>query len=141
MKDATRKKLASCAVVAAAFGLLYLLSMTVWKDVYLFEWTAWHKYLYIWAVALAFGAGGLTTVAYSVTLGNLAGILLGQFLGDFLVAQKVAKLPPNAGNAEVYLANYHHGAFIWAATVLAFFLIGLTVALWRKWKRPRETPE
>lgn len=117
---------------AVVFGLLYILSRTLLANVYLFEWTARHYYLLLWVAALALGFSKAKILSYSITLGNLVGLVIGQLLGDFIVAQRVAQLPPDVGGSTQYWANYHHGVLIWLIVVLAFFLAGLVLNRWFK---------
>lgn len=134
-----KPKLRSCAIVVAVFGVLYLLGHTCLRNVYLFEWTARNNYLFIWVVALAAALDGAAVLSYAITLGNVVGILFGQFFGDFLVAQKVAKLAPDASSDMRSWAYLHHGAFLWLGVVLAFFLGGLVLNWWVK-KRQHPAP-
>ena len=61
---------------------LYLLSQTVLSKLYLFRWTATHHYLYVWIFSTVLLYCKKYIVSFSITFGNLFGILIGQFFGD-----------------------------------------------------------
>lgn len=127
-----KERLVPAAVTAATFGSLYLLGQTWLKNIYLFEWTARHNYLFLWAAALVLALLGKAILSYSITLGSLVGVLFGQLFGDFLVAQKVAKLSPGASDSAVYQAHYHHGVWIWLCVIFLFFAVGVLISLRQK---------
>ena len=132
-----KKRLIPTAATVVVFALLCLLGRTWLKNLYLFEWTARHNYLYLWAAVLVLALLGESILAWSITAGNLAGVVLGQCLGDVLVAQKVAKLPPDASDSAVYQAHYHHGVWIWLCVVFAFFVAGVLVSVWQRRKQDK----
>lgn len=114
---------------AAVFGILYLLSMTLLNKVYLFEWTARNLYCYVWAIAAVLIVFDKLIVSYSVTFGNLIGILIGQFLGDFIRSQRMKQITPETTSDVEYLLSYHHGAFIWAITILVCLAAGIAAQI------------
>lgn len=82
-------------LVFLAYGSCYLLSQTVLHEIYLFEWTADHFYLYLWVIPAAFCFLEMFRAAISTTIGNWAGILIGQVLGDFIIKINAAKITPD----------------------------------------------
>ena len=57
MKNTASKKktcLGFLLIVFLAYVVCYLLSQTVFHEVYLFEWTAAHYYLCLWVASVAF---------------------------------------------------------------------------------------
>lgn len=137
------EQLMTCGIVTAAFAALWLVCLLL-RDIYLFGWALQNgKGLFLilgWGLALLLGAFGLRLLAYFVTLGNVVGVFFGQYFGDFLVARKVAQLPPDPSNSEYYLAHSHPGAFLWVIAALVFLLAGLNLTLWQRHKRRREQP-
>lgn len=130
------KKLVCLLTTALLFLILYGLSMTALQDFYLFEWTARHKYIGLWAIALVLLLLGKLFLAYAVALGNLAGILTGQFLGDWLRAQSIQKITPDMNAETVYRMYHHPGVEIWLAVVALFVLASALLHLARKRSQP-----
>ena len=93
-------------------------------DVYLFEWTGRRFYLYIW-VSLPFFIFVLKdfVAAWIITIGNLAGVVIGQLWGDYLIYINSFKITPEMDAEMVYHLQYHYGAFIWLFIILACFIL------------------
>ncbi len=88
MKNTASKKktcLGFLLIVFLAYVVCYLLSQTVFHEVYLFEWTAAHYYLCLWVASVAFCFLEMYRAALITTAGNWTGILIGQVLGDFII--------------------------------------------------------
>lgn len=104
-------------VIFGAFFCLYGLSTTVFCNLYVLNWTAQNRYLYIWIPILLLGIFGQRLLSYILTAGNIIGNVIGQVLGD-------------------YLENYHHpGVFIWIEIVFISLIIGIfakVIIYWRK---------
>lgn len=126
------KQLVCLLTTAFLFLALYGLSMTTLQDFYLFEWTARHKYIGLWAVALLFLLMGKLFLSYAVALG----ILAGQFLGDWLRAQSIQKITPDMNAETVYHMYHHPGVEIWLAVVALFVLVSILLHLARRKAKP-----
>lgn len=88
MKNTASKKktcLGFLLIVFLAYVVCYLLSQTVFHEIYLFEWTAAHYYLCVWVASVTFCFLEMYKAALITTAGNWAGILIGQVLGDFII--------------------------------------------------------
>ena len=119
-----RKALIQRVIHIMAHGLVYLLLYHVTsvvnemslsqdpKGMYLFGWTVHNKYWYIWVVSLALALIGSKIWAWTITFGNLAGVVIGQFLGDLLY------------QLGFFHDGFHPGFRIWILFVLASFAIG-----------------
>ena len=114
-------------IVFFAYVLCYLLSQTVLHEIYLFEWTASHYYLYLWAAPITFCFLEMYKAALITTIGNWAGILIGQVLGDFIIKINVAKIKPDMYAGKVWQLRTHYGVLIWLAVFLVSFIIGIIV--------------
>lgn len=124
-----KHKTIAAIAAAAVFGGLYLLSMTLLNRVYLFEWTARNLYCYVWAAVAVLIVLDKLTVAYAVTLGNLAGVIIGQLLGDFIVSER-AKLITHDTSAEMaYLLSSHDGTMIWGIVLVFFTAAGFAAQI------------
>lgn len=119
-------------ISAALYGGLYLLSRTCLREMYLFEWTARNNYLYLWVGSLLLLLCGRELLSLSLTVGNIAGILVGQIVGDWLRARNIAKVTPEMDPAMKAQLYHHPGFELWLATVLVFFCADLLVTVWKK---------
>lgn len=108
-----------------SFVIIYILSRTVFSDIYLLEWTADKYYLYIWVPVLLFSLLRKTILSLSLTIGNVIGILLGQILGDIIRDINMQKITETMKEEQKYLLMSHKGVFIWIFTILAFLLLGV----------------
>lgn len=104
-------------VICGIFFCLYGLSMTVLSDIYVLNWTAQNRYVYLWIPILLLVIFEQRLLSYILTVGNIIGIVIGQILGD-------------------YLMDYHHpGVFIWIEVVFFSLIIGIlakVIICWRK---------
>lgn len=80
-----RKLVSDFADRILGYVVCYLLSQTVFHEIYLFEWTAAHYYLCVWVASVTFCFLEMYKAALITTAGNWAGILIGQVLGDFII--------------------------------------------------------
>ena len=65
--------------------------------------------------------------AFITTVGNGAGILLGQLLGDFIIKINAAKITPDLYIGKVWQLKTHYGVLIWLVVFLLSILIGIRV--------------
>ena len=109
------------------FTALYLASKTVLSQLYLFEWTARHHYLYIWIFSIILLYCKKFIISFSITFGNLFGLLIGQFFGDFIRYKNILKITA-AMSSEQKDSLYHHpGVEYWITTIIIFTIIGILV--------------
>lgn len=104
MKNTASKKktcLGFLLIVFLAYVVCYLLSQTVFHEVYLFEWTAAHYYLCLWVASVTFCFLEMYRAALITTAGNWTGILIGQVLGDFIIKINATKITP-----DMYIGKY-----------------------------------
>ena len=114
-------------IVFSAYVLCYFLSQTVFHEIYLFEWTADHCYLFLWAVPVTFCFLKMYKAALITVIGNWTGILIGQLLGDFIIKINAAKITPDMYIGKVWQLRTHYGVLIWLAVFLISFMIGIIV--------------
>ena len=114
-------------IVFSAYMLCYLLSQTVLHEIYLFQWTADHCYLWLWAASVTFCFLEMYKAALITTIGNWAGILIGQVLGDFIIKINAAKITPDMYVGKVWQLKTHYGVLIWLAVFLVSFIIGIMI--------------
>ncbi len=124
-----KSRITAAAAVAVVFGGLYALSRTLMQNVYLFEWTARNLYFFFWIPALVLALFGKTVISNAITFGNLAGVIIGQLLGDFIVSQNAKLITPDTTPDREYLLLSHPGSFIWIITVLVFAAVGIVLQI------------
>lgn len=110
-----------------AYVVCYLLSQTVFHEVYLFEWTAAHYYLCLWVASVTFCFLEMYRAALITTAGNWTGILIGQVLGDFIIKINATKITPDMYIGKVWQLKAHYGVLIWLLVFLLSFIIGMLV--------------
>ena len=114
-------------IVFSAYMLCCFLSQTVFHKIYLFEWTADHYYLFLWAVPVTFCFLEMYKAALITTIGNWAGILIGQLLGDFIIKINAAKITPDMYVGKVWQFKTHYGVLIWLSVFLVSCIIGIII--------------
>lgn len=116
----------NCFINLLMFTILRHLSYTKYTS-YCFNWTAENNYLYIWVLVLFLVFFKKYVIAYSLSIGNLLGVIAGQHLGDYIITINLSKITSYTSNEEAYHLNYHYGIFIWSIIVIVFFIIGIIV--------------
>ena len=114
-------------IVFSAYVLCYFLSQTVFHGIYLFEWTANHYYLCLWAAPVTFCFLEKYKAALITAIGNWAGILIGQSLGDFIIKVNAARITPDMYVGKVWQLKTHYGVLIWLADFLLSFIVGIRI--------------
>lgn len=120
MKNTASKKktcLGFLLIVFLAYVVCYLLSQTVFHEIYLFEWTAAHYYLCVWVASVTFCFLEMYKAALITTAGNWAGILIGQVLGDFIIKINATKITP-----DIYRKSMAAQDTLWSFDLAARFL-------------------
>ena len=125
-----------------AFGVIFSLSKLFLKDLYVFNWAANQKYMYIWILVLLLIYHEKKLIAHFLVWGNVAGLLFGQIYGDILLTRSVAKIKPDMDSGTIYRLSCHQGAFIWAKVLIVSLVIGLLIEWYKKriMKKKNKTP-
>lgn len=118
-------KFIALGICAAVYLGLYLISVTLLGKVYTFDYLAVNLYYYNWISVIVLIALNKTVISYFITLGNLAGAIIGEVLGSGILNLRMNTLTPDSSVEEVYFKSTHYGAFIWLITLLAFVVIGI----------------
>lgn len=106
-----------------SFAVLYIISMTVLKEIYLFEWTARHLYIFLWVFVLILTFNRKYLISIAIAIGNIVGIIAGQFLGDYIRDERIRSISNNMTNEEIYKLQHHPGVEIWVATIFIFVIL------------------
>lgn len=109
------------------FAGLFAISKLFLQSIYFFEWSARHYYLYLWVLVIILGLMGRSVLAGSLSLGNLFGVILAQFLGDVIKQRNIAMVTPNMLPGQTELLQRHPAFYIWLLVVLLSFITGLVV--------------
>ena len=110
---------------AGSFLILYLISAFFLQDIYLPDWTAQNHYLYLWVAPFFLDLSGYHWVSVSISLGNLAGVIFGQVMGDFIVRINTAKITPEMTPGQAQQLRTHPGFLIWLGVIVLFTIAGI----------------
>ena len=117
MKNTASKKktcLGFLLIIFLAYVVCYLLSQTVFHEVYLFEWTAAHYYLCLWVASVTFCFLEMYRAALITTAGNWTGILIGQVLRRFTKGYYIKQPNMDCQPTEFTALSRHRAVFSWA---------------------------
>ena len=120
-----KKRYAFLLANAGSFLILYLVSIVFLRDVYLPDWTAQNHYLYLWIAPIILDLLDLHWASVSISLGNLAGVVFGQIIGDFIVRINIAKITPEMAPGQAQQLRTHPGFLIWLGFLLIFTAAGI----------------
>ena len=118
------KILLNILVTLLIYFLIFYLSHTLFQD-YLFVWTAQNKYCYIWVLSLLLILMQKPVISYCITLGNILGIFIGQYLGDHLRAVSMSRITQYSTAEEQWHLSLHYGVLIWIIVIVLASVVGL----------------
>lgn len=127
------KILSNILVTLLIYFLIFYLSHTLFQD-YLFVWTAQNKYCYIWILSLLLILMQKPLISYCITLGNILGIFIGQYLGDHLRAVSMSRITQYSTAEEQWHLSLHYGVLIWIIVIVLASVIGLLYTFYVKTK-------
>lgn len=128
-----RKILSNILVTLLIYFLIFYLSHTLFQD-YLFVWTAQNKYCYIWVLSLLLILMQKPLISYCITLGNILGIFIGQYLGDHLRAVSMSRITQYSTAEEQWHLSLHYGVLIWIIVIVLASVVGLLYTFYVKTK-------
>lgn len=67
-----------------------------------------------------------------MTLGNICGLFLGRFIGDYIKTQSMLRITEDMSVQMKYQLSKNYGVFIWIWCILIFILISLVIELVKK---------
>lgn len=127
------KILLNILVTLLIYFLIFYLSHTLFQD-YLFVWTAQNKYCYIWVLSLLLILMQKPVISYCITLGNILGIFIGQYLGDHLRAVSMSRITQYSTAEERWHLSLHYGVLIWIIVIVLVSVIGFLYTIYTKKK-------
>lgn len=109
------------------FSLVFLLSATNLKSEYLFGWANhnWAFPLVLCLIALLLTIINKQLISAFMSIGIIAGLFMGNYLGSFLRALNIAKITQGMSNQEIAKLQQNQGFFIWLVTLIGFILVGV----------------
>ena len=124
-----------------SFVWLYFATKNKYDNLYLFEWTADHSYLYIWAWVFYLTAVRKEIIAIALSAGNLFGVIVGQVYGSYLFDIDMAKLEAGVDIGRGYPENYSFAIYIYS--LLAAFILGVLIQFnfFKNWKWQKQMDE
>lgn len=120
MRQTLKTRFLYSIITIIVFLSLYLISKLFFSKSYLLEWTARHMYMGIWIIAIILLLFNKIKIGFSITIGNILGILIGQFLGDWIRHKNMLKTTTNTKPEIAYRLQHHLGVEIW---ILTLFLV------------------
>ena len=126
----THKKNISPIIQALLWFFIYVIFSLVDNSHYLFKWIAHNKVFYILVALIAI----LITffrknIGYFMTFGNICGLFLGRFIGDYIRNQSMLKINEDMSSQTKYELSKHYGVFIWIWCILISILISFIIEL------------
>jgi len=122
-----KKRIALYVILLSPFVLLWIFGETIGKDLYVFEWLSHNRYCYVWIAVILLLIFKQDTASIFLSVGNIAGVLLGHFIGNFLNARSMSQITDSMDQEEIYHLSTHYGVYIWAITVVIFLIIGIVM--------------
>ncbi|WP_099206099.1 hypothetical protein [Scatolibacter rhodanostii] len=138
MKKFKQENLGAAFLLLVPFVILMLLSQTVFKDLYFFEWTADHYYSYLWVAVFWLTAIGKLKFSIPLSAGNFVGVFAGQFLGDYIRNKNMAKITEAMTAEQQYQLQSHPGFQIWMNTLVIFLVSGLAISIYLGRKKQKK---
>ena len=112
--------------------VLYSISRLFFDDLYLFKWMSDRIYLCIWIVVLLLAYTNKYWIASFLTFASIAGVIFGQFLGDFIRFNNIKLITSMMAKEEQARLYLHQGVPIWILTVFILTLIGIALEIIKK---------
>lgn len=137
-KNQKNKKLWHAFIQMIIFILTFVISRKYFNNVYVFEWTSHRYYLYIWLGVLILTHLDKKYISYAITLANVIGLFIGQYLGDYIQSINMAKITNNTDAENVYRLSTHYGVFIWIFCIVLAILIAIMIGFINRYKKTKE---
>lgn len=126
-----KKQLKTALAIILIFVVTYIISISIFKDVYLFKWASDRYFLYIWIIALILNHNRKKDYAYAISIANTVGLFVGEYLGRAIIAYNKTKITANSSNQEICMLSMHHGVKIW---LLFIIITVLLLMIFKKYK-------
>lgn len=109
MNRPKRHKILLASLYLIPFLALYVISVAVLSELYLFKWLLDRWYLCIWIFAMILAYKGEYFIANSLTIGSIFRVFVGQFYGDFIRNRNIHSITSSMSQTEQARMYLHPG--------------------------------
>ena len=110
-------RICSAVIALIPFAIMHVLTITVFKGVYVFEWALKNHYAFLWIIIPVVTLFDIKWGAV-LTVSNIICMIFGQVYGDYKYYKNVALITPDMDAEQVYHLSYHYGVFDWIYSLL-----------------------
>lgn len=107
------------------FICIRFFSNHIFIDSYMSYFARWNYYWMILIPIVLFIVVNKTNIAYAISFGNVAGLLIGQLLGDLLLYVNSYFVSSDMRPGEVEFLKTNQGIFIWFCCILISIYLAL----------------
>lgn len=126
-KEYRKLVLIHLGIQLSIFLILFIVSKSMLKDVYLYKWTADRFYLLAIPLVVIFTFMGRFKLSYTITFWNLTLIIVGQALGDLIRNNNMEKIDPSTSAEVAYRLSHHYGFEIWFFGMIIVTIVALII--------------
>ena len=124
---AIKNKIIPCLISLLPFLVLFFITKAWFPEAYLLKWMVNHYYLGLWLIAASISFFH-KRLAYVISFGNFAAVILGQVIGDRIRAYNISTITPDMDAGKTAMLHGHPGFEIWlmmlVLTVAIFLIAG-----------------
>ena len=127
------KRLFKVLSILCIYVFIHLISTLYLEEVYIFGWTSrvFRQYFLVWIIPIIWVAFDKYALALTLAIGHLAGLFLGQYIGDLQRANiRLQYTYEELINFHPGLVNQHNGFIIWVFTLFGFTIIGILLQIY-----------
>ncbi len=122
------KKVYHLLIQSMAYIFAFVVFSRYFSHLYLFQWLSHNKYIYFFfgVITLVLTILKNEKLGYVLTLGNLVGLMVGHYLGEFIRKINMSNITENMDGQTKYQLSKNYGVLIWLiCIVLSISLYGL----------------
>lgn len=122
------KKVYHLLIQSMAYIFAFVVFSRYFSHLYLFQWLSHNKYVYFFFGLITLGLTIFKNekLGYVLTLGNLVGLMVGHYLGEFIRKINMSNITENMDGQTKYQLSKNYGVLIWLiCIVLSISLYGL----------------
>ena len=120
-------RIIAALITLIPFVIMHILTITVFKGVYVFEWALENHYAYLWIIIPLVTLFDLKWGAV-LSASNIACMIFGQVYGEYVHNKNVAMITSDITVEQVYYLLYLKGVFYWIDSLL---LIAIAYGIFR----------
>ncbi len=115
-------------IQSMAYIFAFVAFSRYFSHLYLFQWLSHNKYVYFFfcVITLMLTIFKNEKLGYVLTIGNLVGLMVGHFLGEFIREINMSNITETMDGQTKYQLSKNYGVLIWLiCIVLSISLYGL----------------